>query len=102
MASWLDWCRDGVFCAGLLLATAAVCAQGNSAALPSPAVVADACKRDVLKYQAQIEFVRKSLGDKEAEALAARFMVKEEWDAVLLAEGYCGLAKRLRARKLVQ
>lgn len=76
-------------------------AQGNSAALPNPALVADACKRDVLKYQANIELVRKTLGDDQANALAARFMRKPEWDALLLSEGYCGLAKRLREQRLV-
>ena len=101
MASWFGRCRHGVLTAGLLVATA-VCAQGNSAAMPSPVLPADACKRDVLKYQAQIAFVRKSLGDKEADALAARFMTQAEWDGLLLSEGYCGLARRLRARKLVQ
>ena len=100
MASWFGGWWWVVLSAGLW-AAAGVCAQGNSAALPSPALAVDACKRDVLKYQAQIEFVRKSLGDKEADALAARFMTKAEWDALLLSEGYCGLAKRLRARKLV-
>ena len=101
MAGWFGWCRLGVRHAGLLLA-ASVCAQGNSPALPAPVPAVDACKRDVLKYQAHIEFVRKTLGEQEADALAARFMAKAEWDALLLSEGYCGLSRRLRARKLVQ
>ena len=100
MVSWFGRCH-GVLSAGLL-AAAAVCAQGNPAAVPGATPAVEACRRDVQKYQAHIEFVRKTLGDQEADALAARFLTKAEWDAVLLGEGHCGLARRLRARKLVQ
>ena len=74
--------------------------QGNSAAMEAPVNVADPCKRDVLKYQGNIHLVRKSLGDKAAAELEARFMGRTEWDALLLKDGYCGLARKLREQKL--
>ncbi len=77
-------------------------AQGNSDALGSPVLVKDPCKRDVLQYQANIELVRKTLGDQNATELEARFMSKTEWNALLLQDGYCGIAQRLRERKLTR
>lgn len=77
-------------------------AQGNSAAMAIPAAVVDPCKRDVLKYQANIDLVRRTLGEKAAADLDARFMGKAEWDALLLKEGYCGISRRLHASKLSQ
>ncbi len=74
--------------------------QGNSASMDSPTALVDPCKRDVLKYQSNIELVRQSLGDKEAAALQAKFMGKAEWDALLLKDGYCGIARKLREQKL--
>ncbi|MCY7306833.1 MAG: hypothetical protein LH632_11930, partial [Rhodoferax sp.] len=76
-----------------------VVAQGNSATMAAPVPVVDPCKRDVLKYQANIDLVRKSLGDKAAAELEARFMGKAQWDALLLREGYCGIARLLREQK---
>ena len=77
-------------------------AQGNSDALGSPVLVKDPCKRDVLQYQANIELVRKTLGDQNATELEAKFMSKSEWNALLLQDGYCGIAKRLREKKLTR
>ncbi len=83
------------------LACTQVAAQGNAPSMAPPVLVNDPCKRDVLVYQSNIELVRKTLGDKAAAEQDARFMSKAEWDATLLKEGYCGLSRRLRERKLV-
>ena len=90
--------------AGTLLAVAWGCAvaQGNSASMDAPALVVDICKRDVMKYQSNIELVRKSLGDKAAAELDAKFMDKAQWDATLLKDGYCGIARKLREQKLTK
>ena len=76
--------------------------QGNSNAMKSPALVQDPCKSDVLRYQADIDFVRKALGDKAAAEQEDKFMQKKQWNAVLLDEGYCGISRRLREKKLVK
>ncbi len=90
--------------AGTLLAVAWDCAiaQGNSASMDAPALLVDVCKRDVMKYQSNIELVRKSLGDKAAAELDAKFMDKTQWDATLLKDGYCGIALKLREQKLTK
>ena len=85
-----------------LLGVASAWAQGNSAAMQTPTLVADACKREVLRYQSNVDLVRKSLGERAAADLEGRFMTREQWDAVLLREGYCGLARRLRDGKLTR
>ncbi len=77
-------------------------AQGNSDALGAPVLAKDPCKRDVLQYQANIDLVRKTLGDPAAAELDAKFMPKSEWNAVLLQDGYCGIAQRLREKKLAR
>ena len=97
------WQWAGVLAAGLVVGWGAqVRAQGNSAALVPPLPVADACKRDVMKYQANIDLVRRSLGDKAADELEGRFMPRQQWDALLLTEGYCGIARRLREHRLTR
>jgi hypothetical protein len=86
---------------GMLVTTSALAQGSNHSPGIPPAPAQDACKRDVQKYQSNIDFVRKSLGDQEADALAARFMARAEWDALMAKEGYCGLSRRLRAQKLI-
>lgn len=77
-----------------------VLGQGNSAVMQAPAKVLDSCKRDVMKYQSNIDLVRKSLGDKAAGALEAKFLSRADWDALLLKDGYCGISRKLREQKL--
>ena len=84
----------------VMLATRPAIGQGNSAAMDAPVNVADPCKRDVLKYQGNIELVRKSLGDRAAAELEAKFMGRAEWNALLLKDGYCGVSRKLREQKL--
>lgn len=88
-------------CAGLLLVAGTTHAQGNSGATPPPSFVVDQCKRDVLTYQKNLEALRKSLGDKEAQAFADKFMTKEQWNESLLRDGYCAIARGLKAARLL-
>ena len=75
-------------------------AQGNSAATGTPTFILDQCKRDVLAYQKNLETVRKSLGDKAAQEFADKFMTKEQWNDSLLRDGYCAIARGLKANRL--
>ena len=75
-------------------------AQGNSAATGTPTFILDQCKRDVLAYQKNLETVRKSLGDKAAQEFADKFMTKEQWNESLLRDGYCAIARGLKANRL--
>ena len=84
----------------LALSLGASWAQGNSAATVTPAFILDQCKRDVLAYQKNLETVRKSLGDKAAQEFADKFMTKEQWNDSLLRDGYCAIARGLKANRL--
>ena len=75
-------------------------AKGNSAAAGSPSFILDQCKREVLAYQKNLETVRKSLGDKAAQEFADKFMTKEQWNESLLRDGYCAIARGLKANRL--
>lgn len=88
-------------CAWLVNAGDITHAQGNSGATPPPSFVVDQCKRDVLTYQKNLETLRKSLGDKEAQAFADKFMTKEQWNESLLRDGYCAIARGLKAARLL-
>ena len=84
----------------LALPLGAVWAQGNSAATGTPTFILDQCKREVLAYQKNLETVRKSLGDKAAQEFADKFMTKEQWNDSLLRDGYCAIARGLKANRL--
>ena len=86
----------------LCSATTGVWSQGNSNSMAPPVLVLDLCKRDVVRYQANIEFVRKTLGEKAAAELDAKFLPKEEWDSLLMKDGYCGVSQRLRDKRLTK
>ncbi|QDL55660.1 hypothetical protein [Rhodoferax aquaticus] len=79
-----------------------VVAQSNSAALPAPAAVVDPCKKDVLHFQEDLRTVRDTLGEAAAKKVQEDFLPQAQWNALLLNEGYCGIAKRLREKKLVR
>ena len=76
-------------------------AAGNSGATPPPSFVVDQCKRDVLAYQKNLEELRKNLGDKAAQEFADKFMTKEQWNDSLLRDGYCAIARGLKAARLL-
>jgi hypothetical protein len=84
----------------LSLSAGTAVAQGNSGAMGAPALVQDQCKREVLAYQKNLETLRKNLGDKAAQEFADKFMTKEEWNDSLLRDGYCAIARGLKAHRL--
>jgi hypothetical protein len=102
---------SGIKCIGFLLSKGLFCvffagisafAQGNSAAMPVPKLVVDPCKKDVARFQEDLRMLKASMGDEAAKAFQNQFLPKAEWDVILLNEGYCGLSKRLRDKKLVR
>jgi hypothetical protein len=84
----------------LALSTSPSWGQGNSAATGTPTFILDQCKREVLAYQKNLEALRKSLGDKAAQEFADKFMTKEQWNDSLLRDGYCAIARGLKANRL--
>jgi len=76
-------------------------AAGNSGANGTPSFVIDQCKRDVMAYQKNLEELRKNLGDKAAQEFADKFMTKEQWNDSLLRDGYCAIARGLKAARLL-
>jgi hypothetical protein len=87
--------------AALIALSVAAHAAGNSGATPPPAFVTDQCKRDVLAYQKNLEELRKNLGEKAAQEFADKFMTKEQWNDSLLRDGYCAIARGLKAARLL-
>ena len=85
----------------LIALSVAAHAAGNSGATPPPSFVLDQCKRDVLAYQKNLEELRKRLGDKAAQEFADKFMTKEQWNDSLLRDGYCAIARGLKAARLL-
>ncbi|MFM6992385.1 MAG: hypothetical protein ACKOWD_14135 [Rhodoferax sp.] len=90
-----------LLCAVLMFLANIAHAQGNSGATPTPSFVVDQCKRDVLAYQKNLETLRKNLGDKAAQEFADKFMTKEQWNDSLLRDGYCAIARGLKAARLL-
>lgn len=87
--------------ASVMLAAGVSHAAGNSDATPPPSFVTDQCKRDVLAYQKNLETLRKNMGNKAAQEFADKFMTKEQWNESLLRDGYCAIARGLRAARLL-
>ena len=90
-----------LMCTLLVIAASTAHAAGNSGANGTPSFVIDQCKRDVMAYQKNLEELRKNLGDKAAQEFADKFMTKEQWNESLLRDGYCAIARGLKAARLL-
>lgn len=67
----------------------------------SPTHVSAACQSDVSKFEQLVAVVRQSHGEKRANDLREKLLPSKEADEVLSQSGQCGLARLLRAKKLV-
>ena len=71
---------------------------------PSPEVSTttgtDPCKAEVLKFEETMAFIRQSQGNQAAEDLKKRLIPPEVEAKLLATEGYCGLARHIREKKL--
>ncbi len=82
-----------------VLALQAHAQNPNPAAVPTP--VSAACQMDISKFEQVVAVVRLSHGDKIAQELREKLLPSKEADDVLSQSGQCGLARLLRAKKLV-
>ncbi len=86
----------------LLLATACSWAlgQGNSAIGPKTEAE-NPCHNEVSKFEQVIGFVRQTQGNKAAAELKEKLIPAKVETDILMKDGYCGLSKYLRERKLI-
>ena len=91
----------GAFLTLSLLCISGAHAQGNSAAAGPKMQQQNPCLADVSKFEQSIGFIRQSAGQKVADDVKRRMLSEKEEKEILTKEGYCGLAKVLRERKLI-
>ncbi|MBC7918957.1 MAG: hypothetical protein H7Y28_14225 [Rhodoferax sp.] len=73
----------------------------NHAPALSPTSATVACQNDVSNFEKVVGVVRHSHGDKAANDLREKLLPSKEADEALSQSGQCGLARLLRAKKLV-
>jgi len=81
----------------VLAAAAALAAQAQAQTQTQPQ---DACRAEVSKFEQAIGFVRQNQGNQAAMELKERLLPAKLESEILFQEGYCGLAKYLRDKKL--
>ena len=78
-------------------------AQGNSGAMASPDFsTQDPCRAEVSKFEQAISFVRQSQGTKAAADLKEKLLPAKTENEILFKDGYCGIAKYLKNKKLTR
>jgi hypothetical protein len=88
--------------AALLLAAPAFAATTATAtATLDPSLQAqDPCRAEVSKFEQAIGFIRQSQGNQAASELKEKLLPAKLENEILFRDGYCGLAKYIRDRKL--
>ncbi|MES2584498.1 MAG: hypothetical protein V4627_17370 [Pseudomonadota bacterium] len=84
-----------------LLALQAKAENRAPAPVASPIPVSATCQSDVTKFEQLVAVVRQSHGEKRANDLREKLLPSKEADEVLNQSGQCGLARLLRAKKLL-
>jgi hypothetical protein len=85
--------------AALLAATLPATAQGPAA--PGTSVDrTDPCRTEVLRFERAIGFIRQAQGVDAAADLKEKLLPAKLENEILFKDGYCGLAKYLKDRKL--
>jgi hypothetical protein len=87
--------------AGLAGAQTPVTAANPSADFGPKTQVNDPCLKEVSKFEQTIGFLRHSQGASAAASLKEKLLPAKLEADLLFKEGYCGLAKYLRERKLI-
>jgi hypothetical protein len=64
-------------------------------------VSVDPCRSEVSKFESVIGFVRDSQGNAAAADMKEKLLPAKLESDILTKEGYCGLAKHLRSKKLI-
>ncbi|GLS14554.1 MULTISPECIES: hypothetical protein [Hydrogenophaga] len=62
----------------------------------------DPCRAEVSRFEQVIGFVRQSQGNQAAAALKESLLPAKVENDILMREGYCGLARYLREKKLTR
>jgi hypothetical protein len=75
-------------------------AQSHTSALGATTVTV-ACQNDISKFEQLVGVVRQTHGEKAANDLRAKLLPSKEADDAMSQSGQCGLARLLRAKKLV-
>jgi len=88
-----------------LVLTAALVACGAARAQlagdsPAAKQAQDACRTEVSKFEEAIGFVRRSQGNQAAADLKEKLLPAKLESDILFKDGYCGLARYIRDKKL--
>ena len=67
----------------------------------APDVQEQQCRDTVAKFEESISFVRKSLGFEKAAEIKESLLPNKLESELFAKEGYCGVAKYMKAKKLV-
>ena len=84
----------GLLCAGLLVAPA----FGQTT---TQAAQEAQCRETVAKFEESMGFVRKSVGYEKAAEIKEALLPNKLGSEIFAKEGYCGVAKHLKAKKLL-
>lgn len=91
---------------GSALALPCAAAPAAPAAPPArtaePAPAPDPCKSEVARFEQAIGFIRANQGQQAAADLKERLLPAKLEADILQREGYCGLAKYLKDKKLAR
>ncbi len=93
--------RLGLLTWALAGAAQGVWAQANPPPASPTAAAPDPCRQDVSKFEQAIGFVRQTQGTAAAGALKEKLLPAKTEADILFKDGYCGLSKYLRDKKLI-
>lgn len=83
----------------ILTATSPIWAQTSYNGV-SKDMAAETCKREVVRFEEAIGFVRQSQGPEAAAALKEKLLPAAVANELLMKKGYCGIARHLKEKKL--
>lgn len=75
-------------------------AQNRVAAGPSTPPSQNQCQAEVLKFEQVMSFIGQSQGKQAAAKLKEKLLPAKMESEILTKDGYCGLARHLREKKL--
>jgi Tfp pilus assembly protein PilF len=88
------------WCAALFIPVFPLCA--STSVNPDLSVQAqDPCRADVAKFERAIGFARQTQGNQAAAELKERLLPAKVENEILFKDGYCGLARHLKEKKLI-
>ena len=85
----------------LLLLTAGAGAQDSPAGFGPKTQTDNPCLNEVSKFEQTIGLLRQTQGNKAAAEIKERLLPAKLENEILFRDGYCGLAKHLREKKLI-